>query len=453
MIRMQLSEAARAIEAQLSSQDGWFEGVSTDTRSISRGELFCALKGPNFDGHEHCSEAESAGAAGVIIQRATATNLSTLTTDDTRRALGCLASAWRRRFDIPVVGVTGSNGKTTVKEMIGSILRTNASVLTTKGNLNNDIGVPKTLFQLNAEHEYAVIEMGASHLGEISWLSEMSQPSVGVITLCAPAHLEGFGSLDSVAEAKGELYTGLAAGGTAVINADDPYSTYWTNIAVGHSIVTFGINQFADVMAENVVTCGIGSGMNFGLRFPSQCIDVELPFDGIHNVSNALAAAAAAYALDVPPAGIKLGLERAKRVRGRLCVLDGVSGSRIVDDTYNANPTSLAAALDMITSEPGQKWLVLGDMRELGPGAEEIHLDTGSKIREAGIDRLFTFGKLAEIAGKSFGGNTESYRDIFSLIDSLIAGLTPEVTVLVKGSRSMHMERIIDGLTGDKRSC
>lgn len=450
---MQLSEAAVAIKAQLSNHDGWFEGVSTDTRSISRGELFCALNGPNFDGHEHCSEAELAGAAGAIIQREVATELATLTVDDTRQALGRLAGAWRRGFAIPVVGVTGSNGKTTVKEMIASILHTNASVLATKGNINNDIGVPQTLFQLNEEHEYAVIEMGASHFGEIKWLAEIAQPLVGVITLCAPAHLEGFGTIDAVAEAKGELYAGLIADGTAVINADDVYAAYWTGIATDHSVVTFGINQAADVMAENIVNCGIGKGMHFGLRLPSSFIDVELPFDGIHNVSNALAAAAAAHALEIAPATIKFGLERAQRVGGRLCVLDGISGSRIVDDTYNANPTSLAAALGMIESEPGKKWLVLGDMGELGPSAADIHRETGLSIRDAGIDRLFTFGELAAIAGVSFGEHAQSHSDMDSLIDALIAELTPEVTLLVKGSRAMRMERIIEALTGATRSC
>lgn len=445
---MQLGEAAAAIEAQLSNHDGWFEGVSTDTRSISRGELFCALQGPNFDGHEHCHAAEQAGAAGVIVQRAVTTNLATLTVDDTRRALGRLAGAWRRRFAIPVVGVTGSNGKTTVKEMIASILHTNASVLATKGNLNNDIGVPQTLFQLNEEHEYAVIEMGASHLGEIKWLAEIAQPLVGVITLCAPAHLEGFGTIDAVAEAKGELYAGLIKGGTAVINADDVYAAYWTGIAADHRVVTFGINRTADVLAENIVNRGIGNGLRFGLRLPSNIIDVELPFDGVHNVANALAAAAVAYSLDIAPTTIKVGLERAERVGGRLCLIEGIYGSRIVDDTYNANPTSLAAALSMIAAETGKKWLVLGDMGELGPRAADIHRETGLTIRDAGIDRLFTFGELAAIAGDSFGEQAQSHSDMDSLIDALSAELTPEVTLLVKGSRAMRMERIIEALTG-----
>ena len=451
MIRMQLSEAAAAIGTQLIGNDGWFEGVSTDTRSISRGEVFCALEGPNFDGHDHCSEAEIAGAAGAIVQRAVRSSLATLTVDDSRRALGRLAGAWRRRFSIPVVGVTGSNGKTTVKEMIASILH--ANVLATKGNLNNDIGVPKTLLQLNDEHEFAVIEMGASHIGEIKWLAEISQPLVGVVTLCAPAHLEGFGTIDAVAEAKGELYAGLLKDGTAVINADDAYADYWSTIATDRRVVRFAMEQAADVTAESITNLGIGYGMQFSLRLPSSEIDIQLPFDGKHNIANALAAAASAYSLDIAPATIKLGLENAKRVGGRLCVISGVRGARIIDDTYNANPTSLAAALDMIALEPGKKWLVLGDMGELGPSAEDIHRDTGLAARKAGIDRLYSFGELAAIAAASFGDGGQAYRDIARLTDVLISDLAPEVTLLVKGSRAMRMERVVEALTGATQAC
>jgi UDP-N-acetylmuramoyl-tripeptide--D-alanyl-D-alanine ligase len=451
VIRMQLSEAAAAIGAQLIGNDGWFEGVSTDTRSISRGEVFCALEGPNFDGHDHCSKAEIAGAAGAIVQRAVRSSLATLTVDDSRRALGRLAGAWRRRFSIPVVGVTGSNGKTTVKEMIASILH--ANVLATKGNLNNDIGVPKTLLQLDDEHEFAVIEMGASHIGEIKWLAEISQPLVGVVTLCAPAHLEGFGTIDAVAEAKGELYAGLLKDGTAVINADDAYADYWSTIATDRRVVRFAMEQAADVTAESITNLGIGYGMQFSLRLPSSEIDIQLPFDGKHNIANALAAAASAYSLDIAPATIKLGLENAKRVGGRLCVIAGVRGARIIDDTYNANPTSLAAALDMIALEPGKKWLVLGDMGELGPSAEDIHRDTGLAARKAGIDRLYSFGELAAIAAASFGDGGQAYRDIARLTDVLISDLAPEVTLLVKGSRAMRMERVVEALTGATQAC
>ncbi len=451
MIRMQLSEVAAKIGAQVSGHDAWFEGVSTDTRTISNGELFWALSGPNFDGHEHCRGAEEKGAVGAIIERAVETDLPTLTVDDTRRALGRLAGAWRSRFSIPIVGVTGSNGKTTVKEMIASIVQVDADVLATKGNLNNDIGVPKTLFELAEHHEYAVIEMGASSPGEIKWLAEVTQPLVGVITLCAPAHLEDFGSIDAVAEAKGELYVGLLANGTAIINADDVYANYWSDVASDRRIVKFGLREPADVYAETVTDRGIGNGMQFRLRLPTDNVDIELPFDGIHSVSNALAAAAVAYALDVSSTAIKYGLENATPVGGRLCVLDGIHGARIIDDTYNANPTSLAAAIKLVASVPGEKWLVLGDMGELGPRAAEIHHETGLNVRNAGIDRFYTFGELAAIAGVAYGDGAQSHRDMGELIKVLTAEVDREVTVLVKGSRAMEMERIVEALAGANR--
>lgn len=453
MIRMQLSTAAGAIGARLSGQDNWFEGVSTDTRTIASGELFCALRGPLFDGHAHCLEAEQKGACGVLVEQTVETALPSLTVDDSKRALGRLAGAWRERFSIPVVGVTGSNGKTTVKEMLAAILRVNAVVLATKGNLNNDIGVPQTLFRLNAEHEYAVIEMGANHVGEIAWLAEIARPLVGLVTLCAPVHLEGFGSLEHIAQAKGELYAGLRDGGTAVINADDAFADYWSGIARPRRVVRFGLQKPADVSAENVTHKGIGQGMRFRLHLPTTSFDIDLAFDGLHNVANALAAAAAALALDVAPEAIKAGLEHAGKVGGRLCVVEGLRGSRIIDDSYNANPTSLAAAVDVLVSASGQRWVALGDMAELGPQAMDIHRETGLALRDAGVDRLYTFGALAAAAAEAFGAAAESYTEIEDMIEALESVLAPDVTVLVKGSRAMRMERLIDALTGVKQAC
>ena len=450
---MRISGAAAVIGAVLSGNDAWFEGVSTDTRTLGDGELFCALRGTKFDGHEHCAEARQKGASGVIVERVVDTPLPMLTVDDSRHALGCLARAWRERFSVPLVGVTGSNGKTTVKEMIAAILRTNAAVLATEGNLNNEIGVPHTLFRLNEGHDYAVIEMGASHLGEIEWLAEISKPLIGVITHCAPAHLEGFGSIERVAHAKGELYAGLAANGTAVINADDDFAPYWSEVAGDRRVLRFGLKGPAEVAAENISNRGIGNGMCFTLRLPSSCIDIELPFDGTHNVSNALGAAAAAFALGIASATIKAGLENTRKLGGRLCVLDGLHGSRVIDDTYNANPASLAAAIDILTTVEGQKWVVLGDMGELGPPTAELHRAAGANVRAAGIDRLYTFGKLAEKAAAAFGEGAKNYASMDELIGVLRDRLNAGVTVLVKGSRLMRMERVIDALTGVRQSC
>ena len=446
MIGMQLSGAAAAIGADFCGHDAWFEGVSTDTRTLVNGELFCALAGPNFDGHDHCAVAEKKGASGLIIDRTVDTHLPALTVDDTRRALGRLAREWRQQFTLPVVGVTGSSGKTTVKEMIAAILRVNATVLATQGNLNNDIGVPQTLFRLDARHDYAVVEMGANHLGEIEWLAEIAKPLVGVITLCAASHLEGFGSVEMVARAKGELYTGLLANGVAVLNADDNFAAYWSDVARGRRILRFGLKNPADVSAEKLSNRGVGKGMSFTLRLPSSSVDIDLPFDGVHNVSNALAAAAAASALDVESDTIKRGLESARKIGGRLCVRGGLRGSRIIDDTYNANPTSLAAAVDVLASVEGRKWVVLGDMGELGPGTVELHQAAGANARAAGVDRLYTFGALAEKAASAFGEGAGNYSTIDELIAALGSDLDADVTVLVKGSRAMKMERVIDAL-------
>ena len=450
---MQLGDAAAAIGAQRSGNDDWFEGVSTDTRTLQRGALFCAIKGVKFDGHDHCAEAEQRGACGAIVERDVNTPLPTLMVTDTRHALGSLARTWRRRFATRVIGITGSNGKTTVKEMIAAILRSDSPVLATQGNLNNDIGVPQTLFRLAEKHEYAVVEMGANHLGEIEWLAEIAQPLVGVITICAPSHLEGFGSIENVAQAKGELYAGLLAEGTAVINADDDFAVYWSDIVEGRRVLRFGLNKPADVTAMNVSNRGIGNGMHFTLRLPASRIDIDLPFDGLHNVSNALAAAAVACALDVAPATIKSGLENTSKVRGRLCVVGGRGGCRIIDDTYNANPASLAAAIDVLASVSGNKWLVLGDMGELGVDAAELHRAGGAIARESGIERLYAFGELAANAARTFGEGAQSYRDMDELIAVLEAALTPQVTLLVKGSRTMRMERIVDALAGVKQVC
>ncbi len=453
MIRMQLSDAAGQIGASFSGPDGWFNSVSTDSRSIRPGELYCALRGTNFDGHDFCSRAEQAGALGAIVERVAPSTFAQLEVTDSRIALGELASAWRRRFELPIVGVTGSNGKTTVKEMIASILSVNSSVLSTRGNLNNEVGVPQTLFRLNDKHDYAVIEMGASHVGEIQWLARIAQPQVGVITLCAPAHIEGFGTVERIAQAKGELYAGLATGGTAVINADDEFASYWCKIADDKRILRFGKLKSADVCAQNISVLGVGKGVQFDLQLPNATLDIALPFDGSHNVSNALAAAAVAYALDISSESIKRGLESATKVEGRLCVYAGQFESKIIDDSYNANPASLAAAVELLGQEDGETCLILGDMGELGSDAIKAHRDAGAAIRHAGIDRLYTLGDLSTHAATEFGRGAQSFRDIDGLLSRLHSDLTYSATILVKGSRFMRMERIVQALAPEARPC
>ncbi len=451
MIQMQLSEAAQHLGVNFTGPDSWFDNVSTDSRTIKPGELYCAIRGTNFDGHDYCSSAQKSGAVGAIVERIGTSNLSQIEVPDTRAALGMLAKAWRRKFQLPVVGVTGSNGKTTVKEMIASILSGNGSVLSTEGNLNNEIGVPQTLFRLGEEHDYAVIEMGASALGEIRWLAHIAQPEVGVITLCAPAHIEGFGSVERVAQAKAELYAGLSSGGTAIINADDKYAGYWGGIASGHKVLHFGQHNKADVAARNTAILGIGKGVRFTLHLPTTTVDIELPFDGEHNVANALAAAAVAFSLDISPDLIKRGLECAGKVNGRLCVHTGPSGSRIIDDTYNANPASLAVGVKLLAKEKGRTCVILGDMGELGRDAIKAHRDAGRDIRSAGIESLYTLGDLAAEAATGFGDGARSFHNVDELRASLAADLVHPLTVLVKGSRFMRMERVVHALVPESR--
>jgi len=453
VISMSIAEAKRAIGATVSGNSVEFAGVSTDSRTLSAGELFCAIKGPNFDGHEHCAAAANAGAVAAIVERPIDAGLPLLVVDDTRRALGRLAREWRRRFPVPVVGITGSNGKTTVKQMVAAILGTDGAVLATKGNLNNDIGVPLTLFHLGPKHDHVVVEMGANHAGEIAALAEIAEPDVAVITLCAPAHLEGFGSIEQVAAAKGEIYAGLGPDGIAVINADDEFAAYWTGVAGRRRIVRFGFGEAIDVGAREVAARGLGGGMQFILTINGSLIDINLALDGRHNVANALAAAAAASALGIPVETIKAGLESTHHVAGRLGVLDGLGGSRIIDDTYNANPASLQAALNVLAATQGEKWVVLGDMGELGSDAESIHERLGREARTLGIDRLYTLGPLAAAAGRGFGGDAFEFDDIDALNEALVAALHGQVTVLVKGSRFMRMERVSQALAGAHHSC
>ena len=447
MIALSLTEAASALSGQLQGISTRFNGVSTDTRTLNRGELFVALKGPHHDGHDSLAEAVKRGAVGAIVSRESGAGIPYIRVTETRRALGALARAWRVRRDIPVIGVTGSNGKTSTKEMIAAILRERGDVLATQGNLNNDIGVPLTLFHLAHSHQAAVIEMGANGMHDIAELSEIALPTVGVVTMCGPAHLAGFGSIENIAQAKGQLYQHLSASGFAVINADDRFSDYWRGVSRAGTLVTFGIDQPADYRAHNIELGALGTGTKFELRSPAGNVVVTLPFDGRHNVYNALAAAAAAMAAGASLENVSNGLARAQRVKGRLDLKDGIAGCVVIDDTYNANPASLAAALAVLARCPAPRWLVLGDMAELGVDQLSQHREAGLLARREGIERLFTIGHLAHAATEAFGLGAEHYRDCATLLDALRHGAGSGVTVLVKGSRVMQLEKIVAGLT------
>lgn len=437
-------QAAAALGLPAPATDVAFTGVSTDTRSIAPGNLFVALQGPNFDAHDFIVQAEAKGAAAVMLQRPVTTRLPTLLVDDTRLALGRLGAARRAAFDIPVVGVTGSNGKTTVKEMTGAILGRRGDVLITQGNLNNDIGMPQTLLRLGLCHRYAVIEMGANHPGEIAYLTALARPTVAVINNAGPAHLEGFGSIEGVARAKGEIYQGLSAGGVAVINAEDAHAHIWEALNTARRVLRFGISATAEVRAVAIQEGPDGS--SFRLLAPAGEVDVRIVLPGRHNILNALAASACALAAGASLHDVSEGLAHLDPVKGRLRSRRGKGGARVIDDTYNANPASLAAAIAVLAAAPGRRILVIGDMRELGPEGVALHRQAGEAARVAGIDRLYATGELSRAAIAAFGLAGQHFSDHAALTQALMPELGADTTILVKGSRSMHMERVVEAL-------
>lgn len=443
-----LSAVAREVEGRLVGADQSFGVVSTDTRALSAGSLFVAIPGDRFDGNDFVAEARAKGAAGALVSRLAASPLAQIEVRDSRRALGAMARAWRAAFSIPVVAVTGSSGKTTVKELIAAILSVSRSVCVTQGNLNNDIGVPLTLMRLNAEHDAAVIELGANHAGEIDYLAGLAQPTVGVITNAAAAHLEGFGSLRGVCVAKGELLDHLPRAGTAVLNADDQFRADWVARSRCEFTVTFGFAANADcrVLGEPQY---MATGSEFRMRLPDgDEADVWLPLLGRQNVANACAAAAAAQAVGTSLDDIVAGLARATPVRGRLRAVPGRNGATIIDDSYNANPGSVRAALDHLAALRGRRILVLGNMAELGPEAPALHKEIGEYARGR-CDLLFAIGDLASQAAAAFGADGRRVADIAAARDVLEPLLGTDVTVLVKGSRVMGLDRLVKALESE----
>lgn len=440
---MRLSEAAGGLAASLCGADAEFSGVSTDSRAVRPGELFVALEGERFDAHEFLEQARANGAVAALVSRDCEVDLPTLRVDDTRAALGRLGELWRLRHDVSVIAITGSNGKTTVKEMIAAALAPSGPVLSTRGNLNNEIGVPLTLMGLDRQHRFAVIEMGANHAGEIAYLTGLAHPHVAVITNAGPAHLEGFGSIEGVAKAKGEIFSGLDASGTAVVNADDAFAETWYRLAAHARIVRFGLGPEADVTADWQPQ---GSGSRMLVHTPDGSAELLLPLPGRHNVANALAAVAAALSCGISLASICEGLARLKPVAGRLQMRAGPDGLQVLDDTYNANPGSLGSALAVLAGQRGGKWLVLGDMLELGGEAEALHRQAGRMARSAGVDGLFALGELARHAVDEFGDGARHFDDWQDLVQTLRRDCKAPGTVLVKGSRGMHLERVVNAL-------
>jgi len=459
-MKMMLSDCAEAVEGRLIGEDVAFTSVSIDTRAINPGQLYIAIKGHNFDGNDFVDQAEHAGAVAAIVRKSVKSNLSHIVVDDTRLALAELAGAWRRSLSaggdetLSVVGITGSNGKTTVKEMIAAILAVSDPVLFTQGNLNNDIGVPLTLLRLNEQHRYAVIEMGANHAGEVAYTSRYAQADVVIITNVGAAHLEGFGSLEGVAKAKGEIIETLRKDGIAVINHDDDYFGYWQSVAGNRRILSFGLNSGADVTAKAIKTEIRNNAFvtTFELVTAQGTVDIILKLAGQHNVVNALAATAACLALGVDVNQIKQGLESVKPVTGRLQSLVSRLGNIVIDDTYNANSASLKAGLDVLANYTGKPWLVLGAFGELGPDSPKMHEEMGALIKASGVVRLLAVGADSKNTVQAFGIGATFFEKQQDLIDALKQELKGDETILIKGSRAQHMENVAAALVDNFRN-
>jgi UDP-N-acetylmuramoyl-tripeptide--D-alanyl-D-alanine ligase len=444
MLNLRLSEVALWTRGELVGADALVKRVGTDTRLLEGGELFVALVGERHDGHDHVAAAAQAGAAAALVSRQLDVDLPQVVVGDTLAALGDLASAVRARRTARVVGITGSNGKTTVKTLTHAILSRHGRTHANPGNFNNEIGLPLTLLAMPEDTEYAVLEMGAGKPGDIAYLAAIARPDVGVVTNIAPAHLERMGSLEGIAETKGAMYEALPADGTAIINADGDFAELFTGLAASRKIVRFGFDKAADVLAT--VHSMDAHGSHFELVTPAGAREVALPLAGRHNIANALAAAAIAGALTIPLATIAEGLEHVEPVASRLAARAMPGGWTLIDDSYNANPGSAAAAIDTLLLTPGEHWLVLGDMGELGPRARVLHAEIGELAHRRGVDELFTVGRLAEAAAQEFGAGARHFEDQAALGAALRAALHENVVCLVKGSRAAAMERVVAGL-------
>lgn len=443
-----LSELINALDAQLIGDDASFNGVSIDSRAIQPGQLFIALTGPRFDGHDYLNDVAGKGAVAALVEREVADSaLPQLLVKDTRQALGQLGALNRAAFTQPVAAVTGSSGKTTVKEMLASILRTRGPVLATRGNLNNDLGVPLTLIELASEHTSAVIELGASRLGEIAYTVGLTKPHVAILNNAGTAHVGEFGGPEKIVEAKGEIIEGLAADGIAVLNLDDKAFGIWKTRATGRQVLTFALsNSEANFHASDLATDARGCPA-FNLHTPEGSERVQLNLLGTHNVANALAAAAAAHALGVSLFGIATGLGAVQPVKGRTVAQLAKNGMRVIDDTYNANPTSMCAAVDILAGFSGRTVLVLGDIGELGDWAEQGHRDVGEYARGK-VSALYAVGPNMVHAVNAFGEQAQHFGTQAELIQALAAEQDTNTTILIKGSRSAAMENIVAALCG-----
>ena len=439
MIPLKLSELAAALGCAPPSLELEISEIVSDSRKAQSGSLFAALPGTHFDGHDFVDAAVRLGAKALLVERPIETDTPQLVVDDVLIALGKIAALLRNRLDPEVIGITGSNGKTTVKEMVASILRLEGEVLATQGNFNNELGLPLSLFELEEKHRYAVLEMGASKSGDIGYLAQIARPDVGLVNNIASAHLEGFGSEGGVARTKGEMFASLPASGWAVMNADEPWLDVWREMNTAGNTITFGVGAGSDVCVEETKSGG-------RITTPDGSFDLQLALPGGHNLINAAAATAIAMALGINMEIIRQGLERVEPVPGRLNLLHTAAGWTVIDDTYNANPASLYSALQVLAGIPGEPWLVLGDMKELGTDSSKMHREVGENARFMGVRRLLATGEMSKHTVDAFGPGAEHFENRDELIEALRRNIRPGVNCLVKGSRSMGMESVVEAI-------
>ncbi|MDA0688187.1 MAG: UDP-N-acetylmuramoyl-tripeptide--D-alanyl-D-alanine ligase [Proteobacteria bacterium] len=444
---MTILKLAEEMNARVEGGDAEFSRLSTDTRSLEEGDAYLALEGERFDGHDFVKAAEEAGAGAVIVSRKVKSGLPQLLVPDTYKALGDIARLNRMRSKAKVIALTGSQGKTTVKEMIAAILGNKASTLATRANLNNTIGVPLTLLELASDHEFAVIEMGANSAGEIAFSSQVTRPDIALITCASAAHVEGFGSLQGIVEAKGEILDSLTMEGIAVLNGDDPNVGQWIARSAHCRQILFSANgnKAMTYRAEDISLNDKGQ-VSFRLLGPRGEVIITLQLLGVHNVANALAAAAVALEAGATLEDVRTGLAALKPVPGRLVSMQGLGNSLLIDDTYNASPNSFFAAIDVLKWLPGRQVLVAGDMKELGDEAEASHFAVGEYARKAGIPELWVTGEFAEKVAAGFGSGAKIFPDQESIKNYCIEQADSDLIFLIKGSRGAHMEVVLNEL-------
>ncbi len=449
---MTLSALAEQLDGELIGQDTEFSELSTDTRTLPRGALYLALQGEHFDGNSFVGQAQAQGAGAAIVAKRVESDLPMLRVADTHKALGQIASVNRSRSNATVIAITGSQGKTTVKEMLGKIIGISANTLITQANLNNTIGVPLTLLQLTENHGFAVIEMGANSIGEIAYSTGVTQPDIALITNANAAHIEGFGSIEGIVKAKGEIIEGLKEDGIILLNADEAHVQQWVQLAADRRIVFFSYSngtRTADYFATDVSLNEKGQ-VSFQLISPKGDCRISMNLLGQHSVLNAVAASATAMEAGASLSDVMRGLTEMKPVSGRLCPLRGINGCLMIDDSYNASPSSFFAAIDVLMSFSGRKILVVGDMKEMGVETDEAHLAVGDYARVAGVEELLAVGEKSKFIVDAYGSHGTHFIDKAHLVEACRELARPESVLLVKGSRGASMESVVNELSTDE---